>query len=324
MTVEARAVGTQNEGAGESGQTSALLWARMLDRVRSQDWPAGALYVVATPIGNLGDLGLRAWQALSQADVVAAEDTRATRVLFDAWGLTTPLMAAHRHNEAGAAQNIVARLQEGARVALVSDAGAPAVSDPGARIVREVRAAGLRVIPVPGASAVISALMASGATSDENPAFLFAGFAPSKATARQNWLRQWGSLPAPVVLFESPHRLAAMLDDMLALFGAARQVTVARELTKRYEQVETLALEDAAAWLAQDAHRLQGEFVLVLHEAPTDAADQGGQALEQADELLSALLRGVSVRDAARLAAQALGLPRDVLYARALALKQAD
>lgn len=176
-------------------------WSRVADRVAAQHWPAATLYVIATPIGNLGDLGLRAWQALVRADVIAAEDTRASRTLLDAWGVSTPLMAAHRHNEASAAQAICERLAQGQRVALVSDAGAPAVSDPGARIVRAVREAGYAVVPVPGPSAVIAALMGSGATSDENPAFAFAGFLPAKAVARQRWLRQWCALPAPVVMF---------------------------------------------------------------------------------------------------------------------------
>src|SRR5690606_14561253 len=137
-------------------------WKRLTERVDAQHWPTATLYVVATPIGNLGDLTLRAWQALSRCDVIAAEDTRSSRPLLDAWGVDTPLMAAHRHNEAAAAQAIVQRLEAGERVALISDAGAPAVSDPGARIVRAVREAGFPVVPVPGASAVIAALMASG------------------------------------------------------------------------------------------------------------------------------------------------------------------
>lgn len=243
-------------------------WSRVADRVAAQHWPAATLYVIATPIGNLGDLGLRAWQALVRADVIAAEDTRASRTLLDAWGVSTPLMAAHRHNEASAAQAICERLAQGQRVALVSDAGAPAVSDPGARIVRAVREAGYAVVPVPGLSAVIAALMGSGATSDENPAFAFAGFLPAKAVARQRWLRQWCALPAPVVMFESPHRLAATLADLREAGGPARLLTVARELTKRFEEIATMPLGEAADWLAADAHRGQGEFVLIVHQAP--------------------------------------------------------
>lgn len=295
-------------------------WRRVADRVAAQQWPPGTLYVVATPIGNLGDLGLRAWQALSRADVIAAEDTRESRTLMDAWGISTPLMAAHRHNEAAAAQAICERLAQGQRVALVSDAGAPAVSDPGARIVRAVRQAGHAVVPVPGPSAVIAALMGSGVTSDENPAYVFAGFPPAKSAARQRWLAQWCALPAPVVMFESPHRLAATLADMRETLGAAREVTVARELTKRFEEIATLPLDQAEAWLQAQPHRGQGEFVLIAHAPPAaDVAETGVDA--GTDALLDALLESVSVRDAARIAARVSGLPRDVLYARALARK---
>ncbi|MCD0503099.1 16S rRNA (cytidine(1402)-2'-O)-methyltransferase [Bordetella petrii] len=294
-------------------------FSRMAERVAGQHWPAGALYVVATPIGNLGDLGLRAWQALARADVIAAEDTRSSRSLLDAWGISTPLMAAHRHNEAAAAQDICTRLEQGQRVALVSDAGAPAVSDPGARVVRTVRAAGHPVVPVPGPSAVITALMGSGVTSDENPAFAFAGFAPPKAAARQRWLRSWCALPAPVLMFESPHRLAATLADLLEVCGPQRQLTIARELTKRFEQIATMPLSQAAEWLAADTHREQGEFVLIVHAAESRPDDQAGMEDPATAALLDALLETLSVRDAARVAAKVTGQPRDALYALALA-----
>lgn len=292
-------------------------WKRLAERVDAQHWPASTLYVVATPIGNLGDLSLRAWQALRRCDVIAAEDTRISRALLDAWGVETPLIAAHRHNEAQAAQTILERLAQGQRVALVSDAGAPAVSDPGARIVRAVREAGYGVTAIPGASAVITALMASGATSDENPAFIFAGFVPPKSGARQKWLQRWCAVPAPVVMFESPHRLAASIRDMLEVCGAQRKLTVARELTKRFEQVHTVALGDALAWLEGDSHHGQGEFVLIIHESESSETDD--EMEPAALTLLDALLETVSVRDAARIAAKVTGLPRDVLYARALA-----
>lgn len=292
-------------------------WKRLAERVDAQHWPASTLYVVATPIGNLGDLSLRAWQALRRCDVIAAEDTRISRALLDAWGVETPLIAAHRHNEARAAQTILERLAQGQRVALVSDAGAPAVSDPGARIVRAVREAGYGVTAIPGASAVITALMASGATSDENPAFIFAGFVPPKSGARQKWLQRWCAVPAPVVMFESPHRLAASIRDMLEVCGAQRKLTVARELTKRFEQVHTVALGDALAWLEGDSHHGQGEFVLIIHESESGETDD--EMDPAALTLLDALLETVSVRDAARIAAKVTGLPRDVLYARALA-----
>lgn len=298
---------------------SEASWKRLTERVGMQSWPQATLYVIATPIGNLGDLSLRGWQALSRCDVIAAEDTRASRPLLDAWGVTTPLVAAHRHNEAGAAQGIVERLQRGERVGLISDAGAPAVSDPGARIVRVVREAGFAVVAIPGASAVITALMASGATSDENPAFVFAGFTPPKAAARQKWLRQWCAVPAPVVMFESPHRLVAAVRDLLEVCGPVRSITFARELTKKFEQVATLPLGQAVEWLEGDSHRSQGEFVLIVHEAPQEQVEGLDPA---ALTLLQALIQGVSVRDAARIAAQATGLPRDVLYAAALQLSK--
>ncbi len=297
-------------------------WSRVAERVAGQHWPPATLYVVATPIGNLGDLGLRAWQALARADVIAAEDTRASRTLLDAWGVSTPLMAAHRHNEATAAQAICDRLAQGQRVALVSDAGAPAVSDPGARVVRAVRAAGFSVVPIPGPSAVITALMGSGVTTDENPAFAFAGFAPPKSVARQRWLRSWCALPAPVVMFESPHRVAATLADLLEVCGPTRQLTVARELTKRFEEICTFSLSEGVAWLAADSHREQGEFVLIVHAEQAVAAEEDAGD-PQTDVLLDALLETLSVRDAARVAAKVTGQPRDVLYTRALSRKKA-
>ena len=291
-------------------------WKRLAERVAAQHWPASALYVVATPIGNLGDLGLRALEALRRADVIAAEDTRSSRALLDAWDISTPLMAAHRHNEAAAAQEIVRRLQAGERVALVSDAGAPAVSDPGARVVRAVREAGLTVVPVPGASAVITALMGSGVTSDENPAFVFAGFPPAKQGARRKWLQSWCAIPAPVVLYESPHRIEATVNDLLAICGPDRGLTIARELTKRFEQIDTLTLQEAVEAYATGSQRQQGEFVLIVHEA--QALPQGAGLDAGAVALLDALMEHLSVRDAVKVAAKVSGAPRDALYALAL------
>lgn len=297
-------------------QDFGAIGSRLAQRVENQSWPAPALYVVATPIGNIADFSLRAWQALSECDIIAAEDTRASRTLLQAWGIATPLMAAHRHNEAHAAAAIAARLAAGERVGLISDAGAPGVSDPGARIVRSVRQAGYRVVPIPGPSAVIAALMASGATSDENPAYVFAGFAPAKPVARQKWLGRWCAVPAPVVLYESPHRLDACVRDLLAVCGPGRTLTLARELTKRFEEVATMPLADVPSWLEGDSHRRQGEFVLIVHEAPPreDSVDDPETAL-----LLDVLLETLSVRDAARVAAKLRGLPRDGVYALALA-----
>lgn len=302
----------------ESGQFDAR-WQRVLADLSGQDWPAACLYVVATPIGNLADLSPRALYALQRADLIAAEDTRSSRVLLNAWGIDTPMMAAHRHNEAQAAAAVLRHLQEGRRVALISDAGAPAVSDPGGRVVAEVRRAGYAVRVIPGPSAVIAALMGSGATSDENPAFVFAGFAPQKATARQTWLKNWCAVPAAVMLFESPHRVRQTVADIAAVAGATRLVTVARELTKRFEQIVTLPAAALMAWFAQDGQRSLGEFVLIIHEA----AETAGVVLdEQADSIIRAMLQVHSVKDTARLLAAFSGLPRDVLYARALQLKE--
>jgi len=294
-------------------------WTNLRARVEAQDWPVAALYVIATPIGNLGDLSLRAWQALRRCHVIAAEDTRVSRTLLHAWDVHTPLIAAHRHNEAQATDSILAHLRDGERVGLIADAGAPAISDPGGRVVRAVRAAGYRVIPIPGASAVIAALMASGATSDANPAFAFAGFAPPKPAARQQWLHRWCALPAPVVLFESPHRLAALLQDLVQLCDAQRLITLARELTKRFEEIVTLPVADMPAWLAADAQRGQGEFVLIVHDAPRPALPKCTETVPpETRVLLDALLESLSVRDAARVAARVTGMARDVLYRVAL------
>jgi 16S rRNA (cytidine1402-2'-O)-methyltransferase len=300
--------------------SAAGVWPRLAERVATQHWPASTLYVVATPIGNLGDLSLRAQMTLQRCDVIAAEDTRSTRPMLEAWGIRTPLMAAHRHNEAQAAQAIVGRLAAGERVALVSDAGAPGVSDPGARVVRAVREAGFTVVPIPGASAVIAALMGSGVTTDENPAFVFAGFAPSKRVARQRWLAQWTAVPAPVVIYESPHRLRETLRDVVETCGAGRQITIARELSKRFEEIVTLPASEALTWI--DApHREQGEFVLIVG-APPEQEETGIDG--RAGEILQWCMEVTSVRDAARLASRITGVPRDALYAHALTLRKAQ
>ncbi|MGB6008743.1 16S rRNA (cytidine(1402)-2'-O)-methyltransferase [Castellaniella sp.] len=304
---------TETDGLDEG----AVTWKRHAQQVAAQTWPAACLYVVATPIGNLGDFSLRAWEALRRCDAIAAEDTRTSRTLLDAWGISTPLLAAHRHNEQQAADAIVQRLAQGQRIALVSDAGAPAVSDPGARIVRRVQAAGYRVMPLPGPSAVIAALMASGATRDEEPGFAFAGFLPSKAQARRKWLARWLDWPVPVVMFETPHRLQAALADLCELAGGDRVLTVARELSKRFEEISTQPLGQVLDWLAQDPHRGQGEFVLVLHAPEQVVATEDELSADQ-ERLMRVLLAELSVRDAARIGAAATGLPRDRLYAWAL------
>lgn len=302
---------------------------QMSVRVANQDWPTAALYVVATPIGNLGDLSLRAWYALGLVDLIAAEDTRATRVLLAAWGLDTPLMPAHRHNEAQAAQQIIARLAQGHRVALVSDAGAPAVSDPGGLVVAAVRQAGFVVVALPGPSAVITALMSLGVTSDEKPAFAFLGFAPNKHNARLSWLRRASLFDGTLVFYEAPHRIQAAMIDVVEVFGPQRMVSLARELTKKFEETVSQPASLLLDWFKAAPHREQGEYVVLIHPIGRLAeADQGGDDLlsdasEQAahQAWADALLAVLSVRDASKVMAQATGLAKDNCYAMMLARK---
>lgn len=295
----------------------------MATRVAAQDWPESVLYVMATPIGNLGDLSLRAWHALSIMDVVAAEDTRATRILLNAWGLDTPLMSSHRHNETHAAQEIIDRLSKGQRVGLVTDAGAPAVSDPGAHVVSAVRAAGFDVRALPGPSAVITALMTVGVTTDLNPAFTFLGFAPNKRGARLQWLATALKPDQTFVLFESPNRIGACVHDMIEVLGPARQISLARELTKKFEQTVSLTTQEALAWLTADPHREQGEYVVLIHpqlSPPSERDTSNDQAAHIA--WADALLEVMSVRDASKVMAHATGMAKDECYGLLLSRKQ--
>jgi len=271
------------------------------------------LYVVATPIGNLGDVSMRALATLAAADLVACEDTRVTRVLADRYCIATRLVAYHDHNAARQRPKLLAALAEGKAIALVSDAGTPLVSDPGFRLVNEALAAGHTVVPVPGASAVLAALVASGLPSD---AFLFGGFLPPKAAARRKRLGQFAATPATLIFFESPQRLAASLADMADMLGAARACAVARELTKTYESVRRGSLDELVAEFASMPPP-KGEIVVVVgppEPGEPDAAD--------VDALLSELLVAHPVREAAAEAAARTGLSRRTLYQRALALKR--
>lgn len=297
---------------------STVVLDEVWQQLNQQDWPAPCLYVVATPIGNRADLSLRAWQTLLRADVIAAEDTRTAQPLLQAWGVRTPLMAVHRHNEARASEALLERLAQGQRVALISDAGAPAISDPGGRVVQAVRGQGFRVMPVPGASAVTTALMGSGVTSDEQPAFVFAGFSPGKKTARQKWLRHWGAQPLPVLFFESPHRLLDCVQDLQSVLGPDRPLTLCRELTKRFEQIHAGPVSELLAWLKADTDRQRGEFVLIVHGRAQERSEDVDEATKA---WLQALVGPLSVRDAVRVAMQATGLPRQPLYQYALSLQ---
>jgi 16S rRNA (cytidine1402-2'-O)-methyltransferase len=274
-----------------------------------------ALYVVATPIGNLGDITLRALEALRGVDLVACEDTRHARQLLDHHGIRVPTMALHHHNENEAAEKLVRVLGEGKRVALVSDAGTPGVSDPGARTVAAVRAAGFRVIPLPGPNAAIAAMSAAGLADKR---FLFAGFLPAKVGARRTAITELAATDAALVFYEAPHRVMETVAELVELLEPRRDIVIARELTKMFEQIERMPLADAPAWLAADVNRQRGEFVLVVSGPPPR---EGMDA--ETERVLLALLAELPVKQAARLAAEITGQPKNALYARALELKGA-
>lgn len=277
---------------------------------------AGAtLYVVATPIGNLRDVTLRALDVLRTVDVVAAEDTRVARQLLSHYGIVAELFALHEHNEARASARVLGWLAEGKSVAMVSDAGTPAVSDPGALLVRRVWEAGFRVVPIPGASALIAALSAAGRA---GPGFVFLGFLPSQRSARRKALEGAASLAWDLVFYESPHRVREALADMQDLLGPQRELLIARELTKLFESLHRCALGEGLAWLDADVNRVRGEFVLIVSGAQRVREDAAARAGEGA---LQVLLRELPVAQAVRLAAQISGAKRNDLYQRALALK---
>jgi 16S rRNA (cytidine1402-2'-O)-methyltransferase len=271
--------------------------------------PAGTLFVVATPIGNLGDVSPRALEALRAAEVIACEDTRTTRTLLARHGIEARTLALHEHNERAAAGRLIEVLRRGGNVALVSDAGTPGVSDPGALLVEQAHRAGVRVSPLPGPSAAAAAFSASGFAADR---FLFAGFLPAAPAARRKALEEL-DLPFPVILYEAPHRIAETLQDLAVRFGPSREVVVARELSKKFEEVVRLSLAQAPAWLAAQPHRMQGEFVLVLAPGEPREADRA-----DAERILDVLLEDLAPSDAARLAARITGVNKRELYRKAL------
>ena len=286
-----------------------------------QDQPTGTLYVVATPIGNLADISLRALQLLARVDAIACEDTRHTQQMLRAYGLERPaaqLIAAHQHNEAEAATRVLTLLDAGQRVALVSDAGTPAVSDPGSRLVAAVRQAGRRVVPLPGASSVTTLLSASGAMdAAAGSGFVFAGFLPSRASERAQAVLALAQEARAVVLLEAPHRMVALAEALAPL--GERPVTVGRELTKQFEQIETLTAQALPAWLQQRPEHLRGEFALVLHAQPVATGESA-----EGERVLTLLLPELPLKTAVRLAAELTGEPRNALYERALQLKSAN
>ncbi|WP_137921717.1 16S rRNA (cytidine(1402)-2'-O)-methyltransferase [Hydrogenophaga sp. 2FB] len=299
--------------------SSPSLLAAARDTAGHQHYPQGALYMVATPIGNLADIGLRALQVLALADTVACEDTRHTATLLQGYGLHKPLLALHEHNEAEAAQTVVQRLQEGQRVAYVSDAGTPGVSDPGARLVAAVNAAGLRSVPIPGASSITALLSVTGHSGWDGH-FVFAGFLSPKSAERQREVQQIGGDARACVLLEAPHRIEALAKDLATL--GARPVTVGRELTKQFEEIAQMPAQDVPAWLQASEHRRRGEFVLMVHPQAADV--DGADAIDARTlRTLDLLLAELPLKTAVRLCADITGQPRNALYDAALARRQA-
>ncbi len=273
----------------------------------------GVLYCVATPIGNLADISRRALDILERVAVIAAEDTRHTRRLLTYFGISRPLLSFHEHNEVQRSAVLLARLEKGESVALVSDAGTPLISDPGFRLVREARYRGLPVSPIPGACSIIAALSVAGLPTDR---FVFEGFLPARASARQRCLQGLRGEPRTLVFLESSHRIVAALHDLVAVLGATRKATLARELTKRYETVRLDTLTGLADWVAARAERERGEFVLVVAGASDELQPRpAGLAPEAA---LAALLEELPVKQAVRLAARLTGASRNTLYRLAL------
>ncbi len=272
-----------------------------------------ALSIVATPIGNLGDITLRALETLRQADVIACEDTRHARRLLDHHAIHVQLLAVHEHNEQAAAAKLIGLLATGKRVALISDAGTPGISDPGARTVAAVRAAGFTVTPLPGPNAAIAALSAAGL---DDAAFHFIGFLPAKVGARRTALEALKPIVATLVFYEAPHRIEETVADLVALLEPERDIVIARELTKLFEEIVRLPLPAAPAWLAADDNHRRGEFVLLV------SATQPREGLDaESERILKTLLAELPVKQAAKLASTITGVAKNDLYQRALALK---
>jgi 16S rRNA (cytidine1402-2'-O)-methyltransferase len=300
-------------------------FAASQEAAQGQNYPKATLYVVATPIGNLADITLRALYVLQLVDFIACEDTRHTLALLQAYGLnpgSDRLLALHQHNEREAAQSVLARLQSGARVAYVSDAGTPAISDPGAKLVSDVAAAGFRVTPLPGACCVTAALSVAGLAA-VGDGWVFDGFLPLQKSERLEKIAQWGIDARAVVLLEAPHRMVALAKELSVL--GPRSITVCRELTKQFEEVATLSCELLTNWVSNGSYRGRGEFVLVLHPLTGHSSNVAKlEAKAQADKVLKTLLKELPLKTAVMIAADLTGLPRNALYQQALDLKGLD
>jgi 16S rRNA (cytidine1402-2'-O)-methyltransferase len=275
-----------------------------------------ALYVVATPMGNLADITLRALDVLRGVDAIACEDTRHARRLLDHYDIAAATFALHEHNEREASAKLVDLLREGKSVALITDAGTPGISDPGARAVAAAQAAGFQALPLPGPNAAIAALSVSGLNDEQ---FLFAGFLPAKGAARRAAIERLKPVAAALVFYEAPHRIEETIADLVAVLEPQRQIVIARELTKMFEQIARMPLAEAPAWLAADENRKRGEFVLIVSAPPP----QEGLDVE-AERVLKLLVAELPTKQAAKLAAEITGHSRNQLYERALKLKTAS
>lgn len=281
---------------------------------QTQQYPTAALYVVATPIGNVADITLRALHVLRLVDRIAAEDTRNSGQLLARYGISKPLFTVHKHNENIAAHRVVTHLRAGERVAYLSDAGTPGISDPGAKLVDVVREAGFTIVPLPGANALVTALSATGTWAKT---FTFLGFLPPKAKQRATALQQLISHPHAIVFYETPHRIVETVQALTDVFDGTRRLLIARELTKLHETIHYSTLAEKLVWIAANPKQQRGEFVLIVEGATTKKSDK-----EKHDVLLRTLLEELSVKGASKVAATFTGISRNALYARARMLQK--
>lgn len=275
----------------------------------------GTLYVVATPIGNLGDITLRALETLKKVDAIAAEDTRHSAGLLAHFGISKKLIAVHEHNEKQSAEKLLALLEAGENIAMITDAGTPGISDPGSIVVDVLRNAGVNVVPIPGVSAVVTALSASGITQN---GFLFYGFLPASGSARRKVLTELKTQFVSIVFYEAPHRILESVEDLALVLGGDRRIVFARELTKTFETFHRCLLKDALAWLQADANQQRGEFVLMIEPAPI--VNQVGLD-ENTERVLKLLLADLPLKQAVKLAADITDNKKNTLYEWALTFK---
>ncbi len=277
----------------------------------------GVLYVVATPIGNLGDMTQRAVEVLKSVDLIAAEDTRNSQKLLRHFSIQVPMMAVHEHNERDQSDEIIKRLQDGQSIALISDAGTPLISDPGYKIVTRIHQREMKVVPIPGASALITALSVAGMPTDR---FCFEGFLPAKSGAREKILSELKDETRTLVFYEAPHRILACVESVAAILGEQRMLTLLRELTKIYETVKRAPAIELANWIRENPEQQKGECVLVIEGAlPVEDPEQANIKVES---LLKALLQKMSVKDAATISAELTGKKKNALYEQALQIRE--